>query len=658
MKGWVFIVFVVSLLKIPSAQSQSLFQRSYTPFFTVLEQEVLSNNDVVVAGTNIANNLTGIPIIRFNSCGHAIWSVRLSSPTNSIDLIDLQIDQQENILLAGNFYISPGERNVFVLSLTKSGTLNYFKVFTSGTSDILYSMDINPFNELLLFFKVNIDKAGPNSRNVMAKLSAAGNLLWVKQYGFTGVWGQICTSHDGGALISDTRNISKIDSSGEVSWNKTFENGFYNQDPLRTQNGYVFFRYGISSSNSSYACMLHPNGELKWNSQLLPNFKVKRGIQRANGNLLFIGDLQIQSSKNNLTLLEIDSSNGEIIRSIIHQENSPLITPVDLNELADGTVFYTAFESLSFGGQIFINRVDANLSRISCQDTSINLNFPDDDGDIFPASPWNAQNLVLPFQNKPLQIDTFLLTEGQLKCSYNPLTLHLGKDTTLCFGSLFTLQAPVNFQGYEWSTMEKTPSILIEKAGTYWLKAWTACDTISDTIQINFYPKTHLQVTQSTDSADVLDSVLFKVVFPEKQQSVVWNFGDGQMSNQKTSTHIYEKSGWLQPKLLLIDTLGCAIDTVLSIYIQALSYSVPNVFTPNGDGINDYFQVVGKGIEEMQTKIFNRWGALIYESSKVPWHGRTSNGSVCDEGIYYYQIRFKQNGNDEQTLKGNVSLVR
>src|SRR5690606_25246760 len=68
-----------------------------------------------------------------------------------------------------------------------------------------------------------------------------------------------------------------------------------------------------------------------------------------------------------------------------------------------------------------------------------------------------------------------------------PLTLNLGKDTTLCPGQSLTLSPTGNFDSYLWSNGEQSEKITINKAGTYWFTATLNCDTISDTIKVDYF---------------------------------------------------------------------------------------------------------------------------------------------------------------------------
>lgn len=107
---------------------------------------------------------------------------------------------------------------------------------------------------------------------------------------------------------------------------------------------------------------------------------------------------------------------------------------------------------------------------------------------------------------------------------------------------------------------------------------------------------------------------------------------------------------------------GCtAADTV---FVQKDCYmDIPNVFTPNGDGTNDYFyprQMLTKGLVTFKMDIYNRWGQLIYETTAID--GRGWDGNFNDqpqpEGVYVYMIDavFKDGQIEHHT--GNVTLLR
>jgi gliding motility-associated-like protein len=88
--------------------------------------------------------------------------------------------------------------------------------------------------------------------------------------------------------------------------------------------------------------------------------------------------------------------------------------------------------------------------------------------------------------------------------------------------------------------------------------------------------------------------------------------------------------------------------------------SIPNVFTPNGDDVNDVFLIKGTGFESMQCDIYNRWGIKVATISRVGegWDGRTTSGQEAVEGVYYYIVSAKGTDGKEFSRKGFIQLLR
>jgi gliding motility-associated-like protein len=90
---------------------------------------------------------------------------------------------------------------------------------------------------------------------------------------------------------------------------------------------------------------------------------------------------------------------------------------------------------------------------------------------------------------------------------------------------------------------------------------------------------------------------------------------------------------------------------------------MPNVFTPNGDGVNDYFyprSLLSSGLTEFKMDIYNRWGALIFETNAVEgqgWDGKY-NGVAQPEEVYIYIIDAKFKDGKKEHHTGNITLIR
>lgn len=87
---------------------------------------------------------------------------------------------------------------------------------------------------------------------------------------------------------------------------------------------------------------------------------------------------------------------------------------------------------------------------------------------------------------------------------------------------------------------------------------------------------------------------------------------------------------------------------------------MPNVFTPNGDGVNDYinFAIYGEGILS-SVKVYNRWGNLVFEgyNNNALWDG-TFNNKDCPEATYYYIITLETSSGEKIEAKSSLFLLR
>ncbi|SFS80498.1 DUF7507 domain-containing protein [Sphingobacterium wenxiniae] len=104
----------------------------------------------------------------------------------------------------------------------------------------------------------------------------------------------------------------------------------------------------------------------------------------------------------------------------------------------------------------------------------------------------------------------------------------------------------------------------------------------------------------------------------------------------------------------VLNPTNCS-SAIAVIVIEAEGLFIPNVFTPNGDGTNDTFEIVGiEGYDKVGVVIINRWGNEVYRSEN---YDNTWNGGTLNEGTYYYIITAHKGGNSE-TLKGWVLIKK
>jgi len=123
--------------------------------------------------------------------------------------------------------------------------------------------------------------------------------------------------------------------------------------------------------------------------------------------------------------------------------------------------------------------------------------------------------------------------------------------------------------------------------------------------------------------------------------SFLWQFGDGNTGILPVIMHRYQAAGTYGVQLTvtrLSDNLRFSSD-VTQLTVDD-TFEVPNVFTPDGDGINDDFMVRSNGVTPLNISIFDRAGNIVFShtSPVISWDGRTPAGIRVKPGVYYYII--------------------
>ena len=104
-----------------------------------------------------------------------------------------------------------------------------------------------------------------------------------------------------------------------------------------------------------------------------------------------------------------------------------------------------------------------------------------------------------------------------------------------------------------------------------------------------------------------------------------------------------------------------ATDTLMAYFtvLEVRAILIPTAFSPNGDGVNDEFRIMGNDIKAASLEVFDRWGKKVFESDNptIGWDGMVK-GKVAEMGTYVYHA-VVTNMNDEQVLKkGYVVLLK
>ena len=141
--------------------------------------------------------------------------------------------------------------------------------------------------------------------------------------------------------------------------------------------------------------------------------------------------------------------------------------------------------------------------------------------------------------------------------------------------------------------------------------------------------------------------------------SSVCDLGDGNIIYDETSFyHDYLDTGTYIVKYYVTNQYNCT-DSLISELIVNPEYNIyiPNAFTPNNDGDNDYFFPSVIGANKYNMKIFDRWGGLIYNEDNGKWDGMI-NGKFVVNGLYSYSISVFDFRDKPYTYTGNFTLIK
>lgn len=260
-----------------------------------------------------------------------------------------------------------------------------------------------------------------------------------------------------------------------------------------------------------------------------------------------------------------------------------------------------------------------------------------------------------------------------------PVVTFTAPDTAAC-GSLC-----VNFRNsssldsiYNWSFGDgdssslKGPTHCYNTPGRYTVtlnvKSSKGCSstlTRNDYIRIYDFPVASFS-TQPTITTILTPTIYFK------DQSIgatswLWNFGDvlNSKSRLQNPEFTYTDTGAFCTSLLVTNQYGCTDTAASCVGIKpAYSFYVPNSFTPDGNGTNDWWTPVGYGISETDYKliVFDRWGNLIWQTRTwgEAWDGRANNGEkVAQIDVYVWKVVFKDKVEmKHHQMVGHLTLLK
>jgi gliding motility-associated-like protein len=238
-------------------------------------------------------------------------------------------------------------------------------------------------------------------------------------------------------------------------------------------------------------------------------------------------------------------------------------------------------------------------------------------------------------------------------------TFDLGKDTVLCGGKGLTLKATVKNGTFRWYNNSTANSLLVTRSNIYTAEANNLGCIFRDTIKVTFSTPPQYSLGFDTTICHH-DTVTLHINVPNA--NISWYNKSNRNIAQITEKGTY----WAD----VVSQEGCTFrDSIKVIVDNCIPFKpyVPNVFSPNNDGVNDnvkpFFQNEFLITDNYLFQIYNRWGELVFSTNdkSAAWDG-TCRSQVIDNGVFVYMVKLTYKdfkGTEKKaTLAGDITLLK
>lgn len=219
------------------------------------------------------------------------------------------------------------------------------------------------------------------------------------------------------------------------------------------------------------------------------------------------------------------------------------------------------------------------------------------------------------------------------------------------------MASATNAQRFEWNGNEGDQFLTTDIAGDNIVTAFSPAGCQSQgVVKLKVFNSPIVQAPNDTTVCfDNANRVIISPTTDSTNYNFTWSNGELTQDLVITSGGVYAVTA--------TNNIGCS--TTDEVFIDTYcpwTLFVPNSFTPNDDGVNDYFEPKGLNLLEYQILIFNRWGTLIYTGNSIneTWDG-TYKGEEAQIDVYVYKIIYQYEsptGIENDQKVGTVNLLR
>jgi gliding motility-associated-like protein len=623
--------------------------------------DILPVSDGIIAPVSEINPLdkNAYFLLKLDTLGKEIWNIQLADNTPNTAPLVCE-DQQQQLWVSFDIKENNDSKTI-IGQVAADGKINFLKAYFPASNTLISGIVWSEKSQSLIFSMTVNDGGSP--RNVLGAIDKNGNLLWAwKAVGFR--FGNpmlfdnkiVLYSYKTSFQATDILSIHDI-SNGKVLTTKSLDDikslssnpktlvlQYANQDAVVAYNSNFStiwaYKYPTCTAQSFVEININNNDDCVIWKKVLDKTVVTRPTQ--NGLLASCGQIKMIAPQ----ILTIEDKNFIDVRSSFQVSDFMMPTnPKSIQHKGIATFsskpFCPDLPQADFGVPDSIC-MNSNITPLVSTNASFSNIWIYDFGKI-DKKQYPTLNLTMSGKSPIIHI----VENGT--CS--DTTTHIVKvlarpdipfrDTTICDANI-NPEMDFNIKGvsqYWLDGIKLNPPIKrIEKEGFYQLKV---SNGVCESEKIFYIKK-----TQAPDIQFDTDKILCKnePFFAQIKgfEKVYW---DGKLSDTiritDDKTHSYQASlsNCKAQGALKIERKECTINIF-----------VPNIFSPNDDGINDLIEPMGFGFQVIDFQIFNRWGNLVFQSepNKIAWNGKFRD-NLAPDGVYVYTLTFLNEKTNEHS---------
>lgn len=643
--GKLFFITCVSILSCLHAPAQPRFFSSTTNFGMNTRCQTAETSD---GGWALITTYSyGLNMARYDKCGVLLWAKHYRVALQ-MTLSDMTAIKSGGFAVTGYYGVAyPNNCDTYILRINDDGSVKFCKVYEAATNEHVYSIGEDSKGNLLVDGNTNSPGDFPGY-NYILKTDSLGNYIWCKRYGTGGYWGYgLVCSDDGLLRAQGIGELYKIDENGTLLWAKS---GYYGAEykPIELSDGYAYI---TSGTYIGMVVKVDLNGNFLWKS------KSYLGLYgHSLRNIEKLPSDHIVASSNSF-MVELDQ-NGNYVR------HNNLDNPAFMFSGASITdVIFMKDSSLLIAGQetmAFFAKSDL-LLHTGCADAAL----PADTTVGYTLAPANISYVP---DNKYFTISLIPVSSvdfdpgDTLACEIkDSLAFNAYEPDPICSGTTVSLNVSSgNASISDWSWFASScegiavgtgASISVSPLVTqnYYVRAEGACDTTAcKEVTVNVIPSPQASF-EASYSFDCKGGSMHLVNQSQNADNYLWTFSDGSSASQENVDH--EFNGNTVPTVMLIASNATVCSDTMTLQssmfsvIDYLKAAIPNVFSPNNDGLNDEFLINSMSDFNncFSVKIFDRWGIEMFSSDNMlhAWDGRTPAGLKASPGTYFYIVSVK-----------------